>query len=42
MNKKTMLAAAIATALLSGTALANTGSAAQDSILVMFKPGVSK
>lgn len=42
MIRKKMLAIAIATAMLSGTALAKTTADSDNAILVMFKPGVSK
>lgn len=42
MTRKTLLAGAIASALLSGAVLAKTPSDSENSILVMFKPGVTK
>lgn len=42
MKQKNIVAIAVATALMSGSALANINSGAEDAVLVMFKPGVSK
>ena len=42
MKQKNIVAIAVATALMSGSALANLNSGAEDAVLVMFKPGVSK
>jgi len=42
MTHKTLIALAVATALVSAGAVANTSTGTEDSILVMFKPGVSK
>lgn len=42
MTHKTLIALAVATALVSAGAVANTNKGTEDSILVMFKPGVSK
>lgn len=42
MRQKNLLALAVVAALASGSALANTIEAASDSVLVVFKPGVSK
>lgn len=42
MSQKTLLALAVITALTSGSVAANTIEAASDSVLVVFKPGVSK
>lgn len=42
MRQKTILTLAVLTALTSGSALANSIQAASDSVLVVFKPGVSK
>lgn len=42
MRQKNILALAVVAALASGSALANTIEAASDSVLVVFKPGVSK
>ena len=42
MKQKNIVGIAVATALMSGSALANINSGAEDAVLVMFKPGVSK
>ncbi|WP_445767663.1 S8 family serine peptidase [Rheinheimera sp.] len=42
MKQKNIVAIAVATALMSGSALANINSGAEDAVLIMFKPGVSK
>jgi serine protease len=42
MNHKTLIALAVTTALVSASAVANSAAGTEDSILVMFKPGVSK
>ncbi|NRQ42559.1 S8 family serine peptidase [Rheinheimera sp. YQF-2] len=42
MTHKTLIALAVTTALVSASAAANSVAGAEDSILVMFKPGVSK
>ena len=42
MTHKTLIALAVTTALVSASAVANTAAGTEDSILVMFKPGVSK
>ncbi|MGP9800947.1 S8 family serine peptidase [Rheinheimera sp. NSM] len=42
MTHKTLIALAVATALVSAGAMANSSTGTEDSILVMFKPGVSK
>ena len=42
MKQKNIVAIAVATALMSGSALADINSGAEDAVLVMFKPGVTK